>query len=395
MFIKSLRLLPLLLILLMVWNTHADSGGVLNFDEPVEGDIEPGEQDSWTFWGQAGQRVSVAAERISTELDPYLELRDPTGDIVVIDDNSGPRGDAALLGVILPTDGLYVLQVRSAEETQGGSYRLTLVENILPVGCQELSGTVVSQEWYSTRARETLRMRVYFPPCYQTSERRYPYVILMHGSNSTETHWVRLGVEEAVTVGVALKRLPPMAIVLPYGGDIANLNVFYLDGSYEHVILREVMDVVETQYCLQTSGRGRAIGGISRGGFWAWEVGLRHPELFTAIGGHSPVFDLDHLRDFNPLFLIQSIEWAADSPRLYIDRGTDDYWQYNIDLMPPRLEQEDIPYTYIVNPEGRHEDDYWAAHLADYLDFYSADWDGGLVTYPFCNIPDGGLLDAP
>lgn len=393
MFVK--RLLPFtIVVIISLSNVYADSGGVISFGQPVQGDLNPGERDTWTFWGLAGQRISAAAERTTSELDPFLELSDPSGTLIASDDNSGPQGDAALLGVVLPTDGLYAIQVRSTDETLSGGYQLTLVENFLPAGCQELRGTTITEEWYSSRARENLRMRIYFPPCYQTSDRQYPYVVLMHGSNSTETHWARLGIEEAVTMGVALNRLPPMAIVMPYGGDIANLNVFYLNGSYEHVILREVMDVVEAQYCLRADQGGRAIGGISRGGFWAWEVGLRHPDLFTAIGGHSPVFDLNHLRDFNPLFLIEDMEWSDNSPRLYIDRGEADYWRLNIDLMPPRLERNNIPHTYVVNPSGRHEDTYWAAHLFDYLEFYSADWNSGLATYPLCNIPAGGLSDA-
>jgi S-formylglutathione hydrolase FrmB len=149
---------------------------------------------------------------------------------------------------------------------------------------------------------------------------------------------------------------------------------------------------VESTYCLRTDQAGRAIGGISRGGFWAWEIGLRHPELFTAIGGHSPVFDLYHAPpSHNPLNVIETLTWSDAMPRLYLDRGENDFWQVNIDLMPPRLEVLAIPHTYSVNPGGKHDDTYWATHLNEYLAFYSAGWISGLATYPFCELENGGL----
>ncbi|NDJ85817.1 MAG: hypothetical protein GYB66_08020 [Chloroflexi bacterium] len=401
LFVLALLVLVLAILLSGTANSlvrarpHADGGGTIDVNETVQGELQPGETDVWTFWGQADQRLSLAVEKSPPDadsvLDPYLTLVDPDGEIVGEDDNSGVQRDAALLGIRLTRDGLYAARVSSVGESRG-SYTLSLAENFLPGECEAIQGTIITREWYSPIANESLAYRVYLPPCYAETPRRYPYIVLMHGSTSSDTHWDNLGVDEAVTTGVALNRLPPVAIVMPYGGEIANLNIFYRDGSYEYVILNEVMPAVEEDFCLQTSGSGRAIGGISRGGFWAYEIGLRHPEQFTAIGGHSPVFDLYHAPEtHNPLNLIENIEWADDYPRLYIDRGRDDYWQVNIDLMAPRLAANDIPATIVIRETGTHEDGYWAAHLHEYLAFYTADWTGGLATYPLCDITGRGL----
>lgn len=373
-----------------------DSGGIINFGQVISGDLNAGEQDTWTFLGKTNQRISLAAERAprdqATDLDPQVELTAPDGSSIAADNDSGPRRDAVVLGMVLPTDGLYAIKVRDQAGTGSGTYQLTLAENFMPAGCTDFSSTTVTYDWYSPIGRENLRYRVYFPPCYESSGRRYPYIILMHGSNSSDTHWENLGMGEAVTVGVALNRLPPLALVMPYGGEIANTNIFNLNGSYEYVILNEIIPLVEEQYCLRKDGAGRAIGGISRGGFWAYEIGLRHPELFTAIGGHSPVFDLYHApASHNPLNVIETLAGSEVLPRLYIDRGENDFWMENIDLMPPLLDTLQIPHSYIVNPGGRHDDTYWASQVYTYLAFYSADWTSGLATYPLCELERGGL----
>lgn len=396
----SLSLL-IFMALSLAQSSHAqpsgDSGGLIEFGKPIIGDLEAGEQDTWTFLGRANQRVSIVAERSprnqSTQLDPTISFIAPDASILASDEDSGPRRDAAILGIILPQDGLYAIQVRDQAGTGSGTYQVTLAENFMPANCQDFSTTSLINEFYSSVAREYLRYSIYFPPCYEESSRRYPYLLVMHGSNSTNTHWQRLGIEKAITVGVALNRLPPFAVVMPYGGEIANTNTFYRGASYEYVILDEIMPQVEQQYCLRTDGKGHAIGGISRGGFWAWEIGLRQPENFTAIAGHSPVFD--HYiapATHNPLDVIATLTWSDTMPRLWIDRGDQDFWQVNIDLMSPILEELNIPHDYGVIEGGKHDDVYWASRIYDYLSFYSADWNRGLSTYPLCDIANGGLL---
>ncbi|MCB9436998.1 MAG: hypothetical protein H6673_08390 [Anaerolineales bacterium] len=353
---------------------HADSGGVISFGEPIEGDLTPTEKDTWTFWAEADQSIAIAAERSPVDqegdLNLALELYDPANVLIASDDNSGRRSDAALFGVHLSQSGLYAIRVLS--NGTSGTYRLTLAEVDLPEGCQTPAGAMARYQWQSVIAGEALAYRVYMPPCYEATGLRYPYIILMHGSISTDSHWDEIGMDEAVAVGVALGRIPPIALVMPYGGEIANMNIFSDTYSYENAILREIIPIVENSFCLD--GTRRAIGGISRGGFWAYEIGFRHPDLFDAIGGHSPVFDLTHAPPaYNPLMVVETLDWTEDSPRLYIDRGEDDYWRDNIDLMAPRLEAAGIPFTFDLN-QGEHSEAYWTAHLNDYLDFYTAGW---------------------
>ena len=94
-----------------------------------------------------------------------------------------------------------------------------------------------------------------------------------------------------------------MIVLMPYGGSIANRNHF--NGISYDAILLDLLEQTEGRY--RTNG-ARAIGGISRGGFWAYHLGLRFPYDFVAIGGHSPYFDRDHAGPAdNPLDLAQRL----------------------------------------------------------------------------------------
>jgi poly-gamma-glutamate synthesis protein (capsule biosynthesis protein) len=217
---------------------------------------------------------------------------------------------------------------------------------------------------------------IYTPPCYTRSdqaERLYPVIYLMHGSDAVDTaYWLRLGLVEMLDAGIAAGALPPVIVVLPFGGEIANLNQFG-PVSWHRVVLDDLLPDVESAVRADSRREARAIGGISRGGFWAFNIAMQRPDVFAIVCGHSPFFHLDHWRPANPLFLAEDAP-NLDTLRIWMDAGSDDYARPMVDLMHRRLDTRGIAHAYIVNPGGRHTRDYWAAHLFDYLVFYTAEW---------------------
>lgn len=356
---------------------HANGGGSISYGDTVEGDLTPNEEDTWTFRGEAAQRVVISAERFphnpTSTLNPYLELYDPSGELIASDEDRGVGLDALLLGIELPEDGLYSIKVRSESAAWAeGGYQLAIAADTLPVECETLEGEIITGEFQSEIARTVLTYRVYLPPCHENI--RYPYIILLHGSASSDSHWDRIGMDDAVMRGVALGRIPPVVLAMPFGGEYGNLNIFQEGDSYEYIILDEFMPLIEETYCVMKEPEGRAIGGISRGGFWAYMIGMRNPELFISVGGHSPFFDLYHAPDtHNPLALALSVN-GETMPRLWMDRGKFDYAQYYIDIMRERLVENNVLHTFHLYDTGEHREDYWTAHVDDYLAFYTEPW---------------------
>jgi enterochelin esterase-like enzyme len=253
--------------------------------------------------------------------------------------------------------------------------------------CSTGVGQIVNLYFASKIARTDVKYRVYLPPCYTESTRRYPYVILMHGSDRDETEWTDLlNANTLLESGIAMKALPPMILVMPYGGVLANTNTFRDNGSWESLVLKELMPDVEKNFCTWNAREGRAIGGISRGGFWAFEIAFRHPELFSAVGGHSAFFDFNNaIAAYNPLSLAKTVEFAPGmQPRIYLDAGKDDYARPNIEVFQKTLATRNIDATYIMNPEGEHVLEYWAAHVTEYLTFYGQTWPRDVNELPSC-----------
>lgn len=363
--------------------TLADGGGSMSVGDIVVGDLSTGERDTWLFNGRSGQVVSIVAERdLASLLDTSLILFDPSNVALVSAEDGGITTDAALFAITLPSNGIYAIVVTGG--TTAGNYQLTIAETSPSVVCDDFAPTAITDTWDNAATFQQHTYRVILPPCYD-STLRYPYILLLHGSDTTHTLWDQLGIDEALAVGIALNRMPPVVLVLPDGGDIANLDRFDTSDSYENLLLNGLMPIVEADYCLQNSGEGRAIGGISRGGFWAYTIGFRHPDQFTAIGGHSPVFYYSGYipNAHNPLTVIETLTPTDQIPRLWIDRGINDWWAYNIDLMGPLLQQQNLAATVTIYPTGTHDNAYWRSHLNEYLAFYTADWT--LEDYPPCD----------
>jgi poly-gamma-glutamate synthesis protein (capsule biosynthesis protein) len=235
------------------------------------------------------------------------------------------------------------------------------------------AGRIERAQYRSHIAQTNMVYSTYLPPCYDAEQQHYPVLYLMHGSNEDDGQWGRLGIQAVLDQGIANGTLPPMIVVMPFGEWIANENQFDRV-SWENVFLEELLPLVESTYRIDARADQRAIGGISRGGFWAFEIAFRHPQLFSAVGGHSAFFDPGHAPDaFNPLDLALNAP-GIERLRIWLDRGIDDFAQVNLDRMSAHLTQRGLPHEYRIYPEGQHNNAYWRQHVMDYLAFYAASW---------------------
>ncbi len=241
------------------------------------------------------------------------------------------------------------------------------------IDCGETGGMLTRENYRSDLAQTNMYYTVYTPPCYATTNQLYPVIYLMHGSNDDDGAWGRLGLKDILDKGIAEGTIPPIIAVMPFGEWIANENQFE-SVSWENVFLTELLPLAEGNYRIDARKATRAIGGISRGGFWAFEIAFRHPDMFSAVGGHSAFFDDYHAPpEFNPLRLAQTAP-ALDTLRIWLDRGKDDFAAPGLDLMDERLRERGISFQYTVYPEGQHYFTYWQQHVAEYIAFYVQDW---------------------
>lgn len=253
--------------------------------------------------------------------------------------------------------------------------------------CTETEGRLIDSAFSSAITDDLVDYRLYVPPCFFTSGRRYPYVILLHGSGYDLNQWTDdIGIQTIMNSALSQPETPvaPMVLVMVDGGDPQELNVFDEGVSFEDIILSEVIPDVEQNFCVWNAPQGRAIGGISRGGFWALSIALRNPALFTSVGGHSPALIEDNAPPtHNPLNLAVTVPF--DTPlKIYLDIARNDSGEPNATRFSNLLQNGNVPHTYEISATGGHDNEYWTAQALDYLEFYSAAWPKNVADLPTC-----------
>lgn len=251
--------------------------------------------------------------------------------------------------------------------------------------CAESEGRLLEDEtFYSEVVGGEVPYNMYVPPCFFSSGLRYPYVILMHGSGFDYTQWTDgIGIHTILDEAIVSGELMPMVLVMPEGGLPLELNDYSVDLTFEDLILNDLIPALEQEYCLWNDQKGRAIGGISRGGFWAFSITFRHPDEFISLGGHSPFFPEDVPPEFNPINI--AISLPPNTPlRIYMDHAQADSGAQETNRLYTLLGNRTINAEYVVSPEGGHDNAYWSSKARDYLDFYNGGWPQNLAQYPSC-----------
>jgi enterochelin esterase-like enzyme len=231
----------------------------------------------------------------------------------------------------------------------------------------ETSGHIERVAVPSALLEGTLWVSVYTPPCCsEQPEAPYPVLYLLHGQGQDDSLWPGLGIQAIVDEAIVAGQ-QPFLIVMPF--EERNFDAVG-DSKFPAAVMQELLPWVEANYPTCTERACRAIGGISRGGGWAVNIALRNFDTFGAVGAHSmglmpgDWWYVSHLLETHT---------AAEFPRIYMDRGENDFLAEDIDLFESALTDGGIAHEFHIWP-GQHELAYWQAHVAEYLHWYMQGW---------------------
>jgi enterochelin esterase-like enzyme len=141
---------------------------------------------------------------------------------------------------------------------------------------------------------------IYLPPSYDRERsRRYPVVILLHGYSLTNKYWVGTGgqgfasidVPGAMDRDVASDKSREMILVMPdgnskYDGSMYSSSV--TSGDWESFIADDLVGYVDGHYSTIANRASRGLAGHSMGGYGAIRIGMKHPEVYSALYLLSP-----------------------------------------------------------------------------------------------------------
>jgi len=131
----------------------------------------------------------------------------------------------------------------------------------------------------------SLGYEVYLPDGYDTSGLRYPVVYFLHGlpagSKSFELFgWLDRAIDHTAK---------PAILVVPQAATGSNTDPEYL-GRWETAIAGDVPRAVDAHYRTIAARSGRAIIGVSAGGYGAMHLALAHLSEFGAVESWSGYF---------------------------------------------------------------------------------------------------------
>src|SRR5262245_13250460 len=134
-------------------------------------------------------------------------------------------------------------------------------------------------------------VRILLPDGYADDrERRYPVLYLFHGPSGRPSDWINFGNAEQTPAGL------PLIVVLPdagFDGDGGGWFTNWYNGGaggppmWETFHIDQVIPWVDANLRTIPTRAGRAIAGLSQGGFGALSYAARHPDLFTSVASFS------------------------------------------------------------------------------------------------------------
>lgn len=243
----------------------------------------------------------------------------------------------------------------------------------------------VSRVWYDSPALGLeRRMTVYTPAGYETGGKRYPVLYLLHGMGGDEEAWISLGRTAQILDNlIAQGKAKPMIVVMPNGnasqeaapGESSRGMVpptmqlpKTMEGSYEQAF-PEIVKFIDKNYRTIKSKSGRAIAGLSMGGFHSLHISKQYPDMFNYVGlfsaaimpnkeVSSPIYEnmegkLKVQFDKNP-----ALYWIAIGKTDFLYKANEEYRKL--------LDKKGYKYTYYESDEG-HIWKNWRIYLTEFV----------------------------
>ena len=239
---------------------------------------------------------------------------------------------------------------------------------------------------------------IYLPPGYNTSERSYPVLYLLHGAGDDQTGWVQFGeVRHIADKAIKQGKATPMIIVMPDAntGQRGYTNDVSGNWRYEDFFFEELMPFVEDKYRIKREKRYRAVAGLSMGGGGSFFYALHRPHLFSSAcplsastGPRSredvknqmerrnmPNADEKKMDEwFEKYSVLEMVKNMPDNQknavRWYIDCGDDDFLYEGNSLVHIEMRKKEIPHEFRIH-DGGHNWTYWRESLPEVLQFIS------------------------
>lgn len=260
---------------------------------------------------------------------------------------------------------------------------------------------------HSRVLKQVMHYCVYLPSGYDAKvaahpAERYPVLYFLHGLGDNEQTLFNSGGWTMLDDLRSKHELGDFLIVAPEGRRSFYVNSADGKFPYSDFFLREFMPYIEGKYHIRAGRAGRAISGISMGGYGAIRFAFAHPELFSAVSAQSaalitespkelnaaaktgspllsvlgPVFgspiNVSHWNENNPFLLAKRNAVALRKLAVYFNCGQDDNYGFErgASALHAELDQQRVKHEYHLYP-GDHSITYFLSHFTEVMEFHS------------------------
>ena len=247
----------------------------------------------------------------------------------------------------------------------------------------------VSKVWYnSPTAGFDRRLTVYTPAGYETSKAKYPVLYVLHGIGGDEDAWVTQGRATQILDNlIARGEAKPMIVVFTNGNiaceaaPLENADGYVnptmslpktMEGTFESAF-PEIVKFIDSRYRTIAKKQGRAICGLSMGGFHTLYITLNNPDMFNysgmfsaAIGTGSEQAASGHPEIYQDFDGKLAKYFAKKPALLWIGIGKTDFLIQSNNEFRQKLNAAGYPYKY-METDGGHIWKNWRIYLSEFV----------------------------
>jgi len=250
--------------------------------------------------------------------------------------------------------------------------------------------------------KQSIHYCVMLPDDYAPTAKPYPVLYFLHGLGQNEQALFKSGGWDLIEDLRQQKKIGQYLIVAPEGK-----NSFFIDSAYSKVrysdfFIHELIPGIEKKYAARKDRAGRAITGLSMGGYGALRFAFAHPELFSSVSAQSAALmtespqemnealqsrsqlgrllgsafgdpiNIPHWKQNDPVTLARTNRAGIAKLAIYFNCGKDDDFNFEVgaEKLHRLLQSEKIKHEYHLFP-GDHSPGYFLSHLGETLEFHS------------------------
>lgn len=232
------------------------------------------------------------------------------------------------------------------------------------------------------------------PPSYDANpQKKFPVLYFLHGLGGDQSFLVSTGGWGMIEDAWEQKKFAEFVLITPNGDTSFYINSKSGRVKYEDFFIREFVPGMEKKFRLTGTRSGRAIGGVSMGGYGALRFAFKYPKMFVSVAAHMPALleQLPHGSQnagFTAFFgtafgsPVDEAFWKANTPfvfartanlsglKIYVDCGDQDNYGFDAGVrdLDKLLTARHVPHTIHIYP-GQHDWQFVAQHLLDSLQF--------------------------